>query len=324
MDAVTGAYGYTGRYLTQRLLDQGREVRTLTGDPSRPDPFGGRVPAFPFSFTNPGRLVETLRGVRTLYNTYWVRFAHGSTTYAAAIENTRILFAAAAEAGVERVVHVSVTHADEHSPLPYFHGKGILERELRASGLSYAIVRPTVVFGREDILINNVAWLLRRLPLFVVPGDGCYRIQPVYVGDLAELLARAGTPGSNERFDAVGPETFSFDELLRLIRDAVGSRSRLVHAPPPLALALGRIVGALTRDVLITPDEFEGLSANLLVSEAPATTATSFREWITAHHAYLGRTYTSELARHYRRARSVQDQTASQERSPRRSVNADG
>src|SRR5262249_37427495 len=149
-------------------------VRTITGDPSRADPFGGRVEAFPFSFDDPARLTETLRGADTLYNTYWVRFDWRGTTYAQAIANTRTLFAAAREAGVRRIVHVSITNPSESSSLPYFRGKAELERDLRESGISYAIVRPTVVFGREDILINNIAWLLRRLPLFVIPGDGSY------------------------------------------------------------------------------------------------------------------------------------------------------
>jgi NADH dehydrogenase len=300
-DVVTGAYGYTGRYLTERLLDAGHTVRTITGNPSRADPFGGRVEAFPFSFDDPARLVETLRGADTLYNTYWVRFSWQGTTYDQAVENTRTLFAAAKEAGVRRVVHVSITNPTEGSPLPYFHGKAVLERELRESGLSYAIVRPTVVFGREDILINNVAWLLRRLPLFVIPGDGSYRLQPIYVEDLAKLLADAGAGAEDTTFDAVGPETYAFEELVRLVRGAVGSRARLVHAPAPVALVLGRLVSRVVRDVLITPDELRGLADDLLVSSQPPTGSTSFRGWVRDHAGDLGRVYASELARHYRR-----------------------
>jgi uncharacterized protein YbjT (DUF2867 family) len=276
-------------------------VRTITGDPSRADPFGGRVEAFPFSFDDRARLVETLRGADTLYNTYWVRFDWQGTTYAQAIEHTRTLFAAARTAGVRRVVHVSITSPSEGSPLPYFHGKAVLERVLRESGLSHAIVRPTVVFGREDILINNIAWLLRRLPLFVIPGDGSYRLQPVYVEDLAKLLADAGAGSDDVSFDAVGPETYRFDDLVRLVRGAVGSRSRLVHAPAPVALALGRVVSRAVRDVLITPDELRGLADDLLVSADPPTGTTSFRAWVEGHAGELGRVYASELARHYRR-----------------------
>jgi NADH dehydrogenase len=301
IDVVTGAYGYTGRYLTERLLEAGRTVRTITGDPSRADPFGGRVAAFPFSFDDPGGLTQTLRGADTLYNTYWVRFDWRGTTYAQAIANTRTLFAAAKDAGVRRIVHVSITNPSEDSQLPYFRGKALLERDLRESGISHAIVRPTVIFGREDILINNIAWLLRRLPLFVVPGDGSYRLQPIYVEDLAKLLADAGSREVDETFDAVGPETYAFEELVELVRGAVGSRARLVHAPQGVALALGRVVSRFVRDVLITPDELRGLADDLLVSAEPPTATTSFRGWVHEHAEELGRVYASELARHYRR-----------------------
>jgi len=301
LDVVTGAYGYTGRYLTQRLLQIGRDVRTLTANPSRPDLFGGRVEAQPFSFDDPGRLADALREADTLYNTYWVRFPYRDVGYERAVENTRVLFAAAREAGVRRIVHVSVTNADEGSPLPYFRWKAVLERELRESGTSFAIVRPTLVFGREDILVNNIAWILRRLPLFVVPGDGRYRVQPVYVEDVARLCVELGSGRDDVAVDAVGPETYTFDELVRVVRDVVGSRARTVHAPAGVAFALGSLIGRAVRDVLVTREELEGLMANLLVSDGQPTAETSLRAWLAEHGSELGRTYASELARHYRR-----------------------
>jgi NADH dehydrogenase len=301
LDVDTGAYGYTGRYLTQRLHETGRAVRTLTASPFRPDLFGARVDVHPFSFDEPGRLVESLRGAETLYNTYWVRFPYRDVGYERAVENTRILFAAAREAGVRRIVHISVTNANEHSPLPYFRGKGVLERELHESGTSFAIVRPTLVFGREDILVNNIAWILRRLPVFVVPGDGRYVLTPVSVDDVAHLSVDAGSREEDVVLDAVGPETYTFDELVRASRDAVGSRARIAHAPPGVAFALGSVIGRVVRDVLVTREELQGLMANLLVSEGPPTGETSFRTWLDAHGDELGRTYASELARHYRR-----------------------
>jgi NADH dehydrogenase len=301
LDVVTGAYGYTGRYITERLLAAGRSVRTLTGKPPRHDLFGGHVEAHPFSFDRPELLVESLRGTEALYNTYWVRFPYRDVGYERAVENTRILFAAAREAGVGRIVHVSITNPDESSPLAYFRWKAVLERELRESGASHAIVRPTVVFGREDILINNIAWILRRLPLFVVPGSGRYRLQPVYVEDLAGLCVEAGAHRDDVVFDAVGPETYTFDELVLLVRAAVESRSRIVHAPATAAFALGTVIGRAVGDVLVTRDELRGLMADLLVSAGPPTAETSFRAWVAEHANELGREYASELARHYRR-----------------------
>jgi NADH dehydrogenase len=300
IDVVTGAYGYTGRYLTRRLQGAGRRVRTLTANPAARTALED-VEIHPFAFDDPPRLVHALRGADTLYNTYWVRFAHGEVSYERAVANTRSLFAAAAEAGLRRIVHVSITNAREGSPFPYFHWKGVLERELRESGIGYAVVRPTVVFGREDILVNNIAWLLRKLPVFVLPGSGDYRLQPIYVDDLAALSVEAGAADENLELDAVGPETHRFEALVRVLHEAIGSRARIVTAPPPLAYALGRMVGLVTRDVLLTHDEIEGLRADLLVSAGPPTGSTSFRAWVNEHNRELGRSYASELARHYRR-----------------------
>ena len=299
-DVVTGANGYTGRYIAGRLLAAGRDVRTLTDHPARRDPFAGRVPAFPFSFADPAQLVQSLRGADTLYNTYWVRFAHGGVDFDQAIANTRILFVAAAEAGVARVVHVSIANPSEDSSLPYYRGKAVLERALRESGLSYAIVRPTVVFGHDDVLVNNIAWLLRRFPLFVVPGAGESRLQPVHVEDLAAICVEAGARREDMTVDAAGQEVYTFNALVSLLRTVVRSRARIVHASPTVALALGRIVGRVVRDVVLTRDEAAALAANLLVAAPHPLATTSFAAWARSSSDVLGRQYASELARHYR------------------------
>ncbi len=300
LNVITGAFGYTGRYITERLLAQGKRIRTLTGHPDRPNPFGDRVEALPFNFDLPAELIESLRGATTLFNTYWVRFSHGETTFDEAVANTRTLIRAAEEAGVRRIVHVSITKASEQSRLPYFRGKGVLERAIAESKLSYAIIRPTVIFGREGILINNIAWLLRRFPVFAVLGSGDYRLQPVYVEDMADMAVAAAERSGNEVFDAVGPETFTFDALVRLIRDRIGSRARIVRLPPGPALFLSRVVGVFVRDVVLTADEVAGLMAGLLVSSAPPTGRTRLSDWLDENASTLGTRYASELQRHYR------------------------
>ena len=255
LDVVTGAFGYTGKYITRELLARGRRVRTLTGHPDRPNPFGVESEVFPYAFDDPPRLVDALRGADVLYNTYWIRFPKGERTFERAVEHTRILFRAAKEAGVRRVVHVSITNPSEDSPLPYFRGKALCEQALKETGLSYAILRPTVIYGREDILINNIAWFLRRFPIFGIPGDGQYRVQPIYVEDMARLAVALGAREDNAVVDAVGPETFTFDALVRLLRDAVGSRALMVHLPPRMAWAVAQVVGWLVGDVILTWDE---------------------------------------------------------------------
>ena len=315
LNIVTGAFGYTGRYITRVLLDRagaaggapGRgvtvpsaRVRTLTGHPDRPNPFGSAVEALPFDFADPQALVEHLRGATALYHTYWIRFNRGEASFDRAVENSRILIRAAVEAGVRRFVHISITNPSEDSPFPYFRGKALVERALKESGLSYAIVRPTVLFGGEDILINNIAWLLRQLPVFGVFGKGDYRIQPVHVEDVAALAVAMADRSEDIVEDAVGPETYTFNELVMLIRREIGSGARIIHVPPALALAAGAVLGRVVRDVVITRDEIGGLMANLLVSDKPPTCPTRFSEWLRDQADQLGARYRSELQRHYR------------------------
>ena len=300
IDVVTGAFGYTGKYITERLLAAGRSVRTLTGHPGRPNPFGGRVSVFPFNFDRPADLVESLRGADTLFNTYWVRFARGDTTFDVAVENTKTLLRAAKEAGIRKIVHISITNPSEDSPLPYFRGKAVLERAIVDSGLSYAIIRPTVIFGREDILINNIAWLLRRSPVFAIPGNGEYRLQPVSVDDVADMAVRAAREAGNTVFDAAGPEIFTFNELVRLLADKTGSRARIVHLPSGPALLASRLIGLAVRDVVLTGDEVAGLTSGLLISRGPPTGSTRLSDWLDENAAVLGTRYASELERHYR------------------------
>lgn len=299
--AVTGALGYTGRYITRLLLAGGKRVKSITGHPNRPNPFGHRVSAAPFNFDKPDELTKSLQGATTFINTYWVRFPYGQVTYDTAVANTRILIKAATDAGVRRFVHVSITNASESSPFPYFKGKGLLEKAVINSGMSYAIIRPTVIFGKEDILINNIAWLLRRFPVFAVPGSGDYKLQPVFVEDMAHLTVGAAEKEENVIMDAVGPEVFTFDELVQLIRAKVGSKAGIIHLQPGLALFLARLVGSFVQDVVLTRAEVDGLMAGLLISVDPPTGKTPLRDWLDQHAATVGTAYASELRRHYRK-----------------------
>ena len=300
LSVVTGAFGYTGKYITQRLLSMGKPVKTLTGHPNRPNPFGEQIGVAPLSFDDPVALVDNLQGAEVLYNTYWIRFTRGQVTFEKAIENTRTLIKAAEDAGVRRIVHVSITNASANSPLPYFRGKGLLEEVIMSSRLSYAIVRPTVIFGNEDILINNIAWFLRRFPVFPIFGSGSYRVQPIFVEDVAEIAVSAAHQSENVTIDATGPETFTFEGLIRLIATKVGSSARLIHVRPWLALFLSRLTGYVVRDVVLTRDEIEGLMANLLISEGPPMGQTRLSDWLEQNMGLIGVSYASELSRHYR------------------------
>ncbi len=295
--AVTGAFGYSGKYIATRLLDRGETVITLTNSLKRANPFGDRVQAHPFHFDDSEKLTESLRGVSVLYNTYWVRFNHSMFQHADAVKNTLVLFEAAKAAGVERIVHVSITNPSEDSPLEYFSGKATLEKALIDSGVSHAILRPTVLFGKEDILINNIAWALRRLPVFGVFGDGEYRIQPIYVDDLAALAVEQGTKRENTVIDAIGPETFTYRELAKTVGELIGKPRRIISVPPVVGFLTGWVLGKFVGDVMITWEEVKGLMADLLHTDSPPAGTTVLTEWIREHADSLGRRYTSELAR---------------------------
>lgn len=278
----------------------GKRVRTLTGHPDRQNPFASQVAAFPFNFDRPSDLADSLRGVVTLYNTYWIRFSYGQLTFDRAVENTKVLIKAAEEAGVQRFVHLSITSASPDSSLPYFRGKGLVEKAITESRLSYAIIRPTVIFGAESILINNIAWLLKRFPIFIIPGSGDYRLQPVFVEDVAEIAVSAAHKDDNMVIDAVGPEIYTFDELVRLLADKTHSKAWLIHIRPQLALFFSRLVGYVVKDVVLTRDEVEGLLAGLLVSEEPVTGKTLLSDWLEENTGIVGSQYLSELKQHYR------------------------
>ena len=298
LHAVTGAFGFTGRYIAQRLINAGKRVRALIGR-NRPNPFGDRIEVARLQFDDFQALVDSLKGVDVLYNTYWVRFNYGETTFERAVQNSQMLIRAAEEAGVRRLVHISITNPSEDSPLPYFRGKALVERAIRNSSLSYGIIRPTVLFGEGDILLNNIAYFLRRFPIFIVPGKGDYRLQPVYVDDVAALAVEAGERMDNFALDAVGPEVFTFAELVRLIKDAVGSKAKIVHAPPSLTMLCIGVLNYFVNDIVLTREELEGLMANLLVSDQPPTCPTRFSEWLRENAEQMGLHYASELKRHF-------------------------
>jgi uncharacterized protein YbjT (DUF2867 family) len=298
-DVVTGAFGYSGAAIARELVAAGHRVRTLTGHPGRA-PDGSQIDVRALDFADSGGLERDLRGAHTLYNTYWVRFGHGSASHATAVANSRALFAAAARAGIQRIVHVSITHADPASPYPYFSGKAAVEAYVRDLGVPYAIARPAILYGGDGVLLNNIAWLLRRLPVFAIGGRGHYRIRPIHVDDLARLCLQLGGQPDSVTVDAVGPESLAFRDMVLAIRAAVGSRALVVPAPGWAIPPLSAVLGAALHDVLLTPDEYRAMAAGLADSDGPSTGSTSLTKWIADHGSELGRTYANELTRHYR------------------------
>lgn len=295
--AVTGAFGYSGKYIASRLLDRGHKVKTLTNSIHHRNPFGDKIEINPFNFDSPEKLTDSLKGVAILYNTYWVRFNHRTFTFASAVRNTITLFNCAKQAGIERIVHISVTNPSEQSYLEYFRGKATVEKSLQKSGISYSILRPSIFFGEGDILINNIAWILRKFPVFGVFGDGSYRLQPIYIDDLAKLAVEQGESRENTIIDAIGPETFTYRGLVQEIGKIIGKKRPIISIPPTIGCIVGSMIGKIVGDVLITREEIEGLMTGLLYVDSPSVGKTKLADWAKEHAESLGKHYASELAR---------------------------
>lgn len=297
-DVVTGAFSYSGGAIARLLIGSGRQVRTMTGHPDRA-PKDSPIEAHPLDFGDHQGMVSTLAGATTLYNTYWVRFAHDHTDHDQAVANSSKLFDAAGDAGIQRIVHVSITHPSADSPFPYFRGKARVEEALARTGIPHAIVRPAILFGGNDVLLNNVAWLLRHVPVFAVGGTGSYRVRGIHVDDLARLCVDKAGDRHDSVTDAVGPERPTFLELVSAIRTAVGSRSPILPMPGRLLPVLSKVLGLVLHDVLLTSDEYRAMAAGLADTDGPATGTTALSTWLADHGYELGRHYANDLHRHF-------------------------
>ena len=302
LDIVTGAFSYSGAAIARELLQRGHDVRTLTGHPDRAAP-SSPIDCRPLDFESGRELTASMAGAHTLYNTYWVRFAHGRVNHELAVANSKMLFAAARAAGVQRIVHVSITNPSLTSADSYFRGKAEVEQALADCGVAYAVARPAVLFGGDGVLVNNIAWLLRRLPVFAIGGRGDYRLRPIHIDDLARLCADLGASADQAvTLDAVGPQSLTFRQMVAEIRDAVGSRSVVVPVPGAVIPAMAAVLNLALRDTLLTADEYASMAAGRADSAGPATGKVVFTEWVHAHGDELGRRYANELDRHFRPA----------------------
>jgi NADH dehydrogenase len=299
LDVVTGAFSYSGSAIARRLLQSGRRVRTLTGHPARA-PSTTTIDVRPLDFSDTAGLARSLEGATTLYNTYWVRFPRGRVTHDVAVERSAALFEAARAAGVERIVHISITNPSASSPYSYYRGKAAVEAALRAVGTPAAVLRPGILFGGDGVLINNIAWLLRRLPVFAVGGDGSYRIRPIHIDDLARLCVEAGAGRDDVVLDAVGQERPTFLELVREIKAAVSSSSVIVKMPAAAVPVLSAGLGFVLRDVLLTRQEYRAMADGLADTDGPSTGQVVLSNWIADNAAELGRQYAHEVKRHFR------------------------
>ena len=297
--SLTGAFSYTGRYIAKKLASEAIPFRAITNH-ARPELFPDlNIPVSLLQFTNSELMVEAMEGSDVFINTYWIRYPYRSLTHEKAVENIQFLIDCAKKAKVKQLIHISVTHPSEDSSLSYFRGKALAEKAVRESGLDYFILRPSLVFGLEDILINNIAWLLRTFPFFALPSPMNYSAQPVYACDVANAVFDVLLSEKSGTRDVVGEEVYLMDELVRLISVAISHPKRILLMPKPLTLLFVRFLGLLLHDRVLTIDELQGLMENRLISQEAPLGKTSFRSWILQEGSKLGKRYTNDFSRFY-------------------------
>ena len=254
--AVAGGSGFIGRAIVRRLAAIPTiKVRVLTRDPKKARARSTESDAVEFvaaDVNDPAGLAAAVASADTIVNA--VQFdgypienpARGLTFNRVDYGGTVALIAAANAAGVKHFIYISGAAADERSPNPAFRAKGRAERALRDSGLTYTILRPSLVYGPEDRVVNGIARALRMTPVMIVPGTGRQLLRPLLVDDLAACVALAiSGRGRNGIFEIGGRDPMSFDDLVRLVMEITGRRRPLVHVPEPLLLIAGAIAEKL-------------------------------------------------------------------------------
>ena len=302
--ALSGAWSYSGRHVAGELLRRGYRVVSLTGRAvPHPDPFGGTVKRIPYDF-GPGALERLLRGVDVLACAYWIRHDRRPVehrgpwvSHSTAVTRSGRIIDAAMAAGVSRLVWTSIANPGLDPDLSYYAGKAAVERRVRDSGLPYAILRPACFFGRGGILVENIVWAARRLPLFPIPAGPRYRIRPIHVGDYAAAVADAVASGDILVRDVVGPDRVEFDDLVDFAARLTGGRARVVRLPLAACAALYRTASLAMRETILTSDELKGLSRNRLDSAAAPVGGTGLREWLRDHVDTVGLRFVREPAR---------------------------
>lgn len=241
MILVTGATGFIGAEILRHASRRGWRVRGLARHPDRAEALGRlpQVELFRGDVSTPDDLDEAMEGVDAVIHLVAIIHDKNQSFREVNLEGTRNVLEAAGRAGVERYVHMSALGAEEGRDLTeYFATKWEAEEAVRAAGLRTTIFRPSVVFGPDDEFTNRLALIARWSPVVFLPGGGTQRMQPIWVGDVAECFLQAARMDSTPRetYDVVGPEILTVADMVRTLLDAMG-RSRRPIAPIPVGLA---------------------------------------------------------------------------------------
>ena len=293
--AVTGATGFVGRHLAALLARRGHSVRALVRNPRRADALRNLpVELVAGDLSDPGVLALLVRDASAVVHLVGIIVESGRATFQDVhVEGTRRVLAAARQAGVGRVVHMSAIGArDARDATPYHRTKWEAEELVRGSGLSYAIFRPSIISGPESVPIRTLARLHRWSPVVPMFGDGQFATQPVWIEDVALAFALAAENGRfTGAFELGGPAPMTYEAFVRAIGRAAGHPRPLVHLPLALARAAARVFDLLGGAAPLTSDQLQ------MLVEGGATPANAIESVFDIHplsfeqglERYLGR-----------------------------------
>ncbi len=235
---VFGGTGFLGRRVVRHLRNAEFVVRIASRHPERAKKlFGSDDPQLQSVEANvhdERAIADALAGACGVVNAVSLYVERGQETFHSVhVESARRLAAQAHRAGVERLAHVSGIGSDVASPSLYIRKRGEGELTVRAAFADATIIRPAVMFGPDDAFLTVVLELLRRLPIYPMFGRGLTRLQPAYVGDVAEAIARVlqGTQTHAITYEFGGPRIYSYEEFLRAVAHQAGLRPILVQVP---------------------------------------------------------------------------------------------
>jgi NADH dehydrogenase len=271
--AIFGGSGFLGRHLVRALCKRHYRIRVAV---RRPDltghlqPLGrvGQIHAVQANVRHSGSVDAAARDADVVINLVGILFERGRQRFDAvqAFGAEQVALAAAAHGA--RMIHVSAIGADEHSAADYARTKAAGEQAVLAATPHATIVRPSIMFGPEDDFFNKFAALARFLPALPLVGGGATRFQPVFVGDVAEAIARVvdGQAKDGTIYEAGGPEVRSFKEILEYVLAVTGRRRLLIPLPFPIARLQAMVLQWLPTP-LLTPDQVELLKSDNVVSQ---------------------------------------------------------
>jgi len=282
---VTGGTGFIGRHVVARLVENGEKVRVAARGGRKADLPAG-VEQVPADVVSGEGLPEAMAGVDSVAHLVAIIAEKGGQRFDAVIRGgTANVVSEAEKAGVKKLVYVSAIGAGPDPKLPYWHAKWQAEQTMTASGLDYTIIRPSLVFGPEDDFFNRLGRLVRRAPVVPVAGDGKTRFQPIWVEDVVSCVVACLNEGTHDReiVEIGGPEYYSYNEIIDLIRQKLGVRRPKAHIPLWLMRPAARVLQAVLPSPPVTTDQLAMLSKDNVtaldaVPKAFGFTPASFRE----------------------------------------------